>query len=107
MFFRKSPRQKELERTNYGRSEGWVMYVDGVEVATLTDPIQVGQFWVSYVLTPKSDDCAALLNSDKTWIYGHLVFKSIAMNEECTGAYVGGETFINEGRVLMRGLYLK
>jgi len=47
-----------LKRTDYGRSEGWDVELDGRAIAYLDQPVWEDMFWVSYRITPSTDDAA-------------------------------------------------
>ncbi|MDF1665652.1 MAG: hypothetical protein P1V97_28090 [Planctomycetota bacterium] len=99
-------RALELARTNYGRSKGWTMLLNGEEVATLFDPIFEDMFWFSYNLWPTSKEADALLRTNEAWEKHDPIFRSIAMDETVVGAYPAGPDYYSGERVHMRGLYL-
>lgn len=99
-------RALQLQRTNYGRSEGWIMRVNGEEVATLLDPVWEDMFWFSYQLWPTDKEADTLLRTEEVWLRKDITYQSIAMGEITTFAYAGGSEFYNGGRVVMRCLSL-
>ena len=91
---------------------GWFVEVDGQRVAELVEPMYMsgGQFWVSYVIKPVTEDPheTARLFSGEFWTSGKAVFRSrkfgvVAPNVLPSMTPPTPDTH----RIAMRGLHLQ
>jgi hypothetical protein len=97
--------------SGYGRSHGWDLELDGRPVAFMDEPHWEEMFWVSYRLTPTTDDAAlaAELLSESFWKtddWSRLVFRSRATGLAAEFPFPSGQPFVAPGRVNMRALYV-
>ena len=103
-------RKRQLKATDYGRSEGWDVVLDERAIAYLSDPRFEDMFWISYRVTPLTDDpeLAARLVTSDFWRRAHadrLRYRSRALGVFAPHAFPAiGEH--EPGRARMRGLYL-
>lgn len=103
-------REHRLKSTDYGRSGGWDVMLDERVIAYLSDPRFEDMFWISYRVTPLTDDpeLAARLMTSDFWRRGRadrLRYRSRALGVFAPHAFPAiGEH--EPGRVTMRGLYL-
>ena len=100
-----------LEQTNHGRSEGWDVELDGRVIAYLDEPQWEDMFWVSYRITPVTDDAAlaAQLLSEEFWRgegWQSVRFRSRAVGLIAPNAFPAVGPLLAPARVNMRGLYL-
>lgn len=95
--------------TNYGRDAGWYVEHDGRRVAVLTDCRFEEMFWDSYRFAAFTEEPA--LYSDEFWgDLGRLSFVSREFGIAAPYAFPAGraaQVLREEGRLLMRGLYLQ
>lgn len=103
--------ERRLRATDHGRSEGWDVELDGRVVAFLDEPCFEDMFWISYRLTPTTDDpaLAALLLSEDFWRRSPrpgLRYRSRALGLFAPHAFHAIDPFVEPGRLNMRGLYL-
>lgn len=96
-----------LARTNFGRSSGWILELDGSPVGDLFDCVTVDMFWDSYSIAPLQGVNDVRLSDDETWESCKFRFKNRGSGEYVDEAFCGGSTpFVRNGRILMRRLYL-
>jgi hypothetical protein len=96
--------------SDWGRSDGWDL-VDGRVVAVMDEPRWEDMFWMSYRVTPMTDDpaLAAALTSEDFWTagdYDKLVFRSRATGLVAEHAVPSGRPLVGPQRVNMRALYI-
>lgn len=102
--------QLRIWESDYGRSEGWDLELDGEIVGLLDDPQSADMFWDSYRLTVTTDDpmLKERLLSTEFWKYGDCL--SLVCRSRATGllaAYVLPAPGFNQfNRIEMRGLYI-
>lgn len=97
--------------TNYGRSEGWDLELEGERVAFMDESRWEDMFWVSYRLTVTTDDPALKerMMSEEFWKgndWSKLVFRSRATGLIAEKAFPAGAPFVGPQRVNMRALYI-
>lgn len=78
---------------------------DGVAIARLTNPKYADMFWESYDITPLSDEGRKLIENNELWDSCKFYFRNPATGKECKGAFAAGPQFVNEGKVVLRGLH--
>lgn len=105
-------RREDLDRTGYGRSLGWVVELEGRVVAVLDSPLREDMFWVSYAITPTTDDTrlAEALRSEVFWQgsgWTRLRFRSQALGLVAANVFPASRPFVGPGRINLRGLYLR
>lgn len=105
------PMREQLKRSDYGRSEGWDLELEGRVVARLDEPRRQDMFWVSYRLTPITEDelLAAALLTRAFWSgsgWERLIFRSRALGVIASQALPALEPFVEPRRLNMRGLYI-
>ncbi|MCY1058902.1 hypothetical protein OV142_27735 [Nannocystis sp. SCPEA4] len=103
-------RRRRLEATDYGRSEGWDVVLADRVVAYLDDPRFEDMFWISYRVTPLTDDAelAARLLTPAYWRSDEgrtLTFRSRALGVFAPNAFAS-LGMDEPGRVAMRALYI-
>ncbi len=105
--------RRALEATDHGRSQGWdIELAAGEVIARLDEPRYEDMFWVSYRLTPTTDDAAlaSRLLSREFWrsdAANALVYRSRALGLIAPHAFASIEPFVAPARLNMRGLYLR
>jgi hypothetical protein len=107
-------RYVRIAESDFARTYGWYVELNGRRYAALTDPQPWGdhQFWVSYRLEVLADnqDARDWLYSDDFWLdTPGLEFRSREFGEIAKYAFpsmVAGLEVRQTGRVPMRGLYL-
>ena len=97
--------------SGYGRSDGWDLELDGKSVAFMDEPQWEEMFWMSYRLTPTTDDPALKerLMSESFWKsddWSKLAFRSRATGLVAENAFPAGQPFVGPQRVNMRALYV-
>ncbi|HEV2292467.1 MAG TPA: hypothetical protein VGR35_01345 [Tepidisphaeraceae bacterium] len=99
--------------SGYGRSDGWDVELDGKPVAFMDEPQWEEMFWVSYRLTPTTDDPSLKerLLSESFWgansdEWSKLVFRSRATGLVAENAFPSIKPFVGPQRVNMRALYI-
>jgi hypothetical protein len=97
--------------SNYGRSLGWDLELDGRVVGLLDEPRWRDMFWTSYRLSSTGDDPAVstgLVSADfwKGNGYAGLVFRSRALGLVAEQPFPAVDAFVGPGRVSMRALYV-
>lgn len=95
--------------TDYGRHSGWNVEHQGRRVGLLTDVRREEMFWDSYrleALTGEPDEVAVLLSASDRWLQCGCVFRNCEFGTIAPHAFPAGGVFLENGRVLMRGLYL-
>ena len=102
--------RERLAETNHGRSEGWDLELAGRVVAHLDEPQWEDMFWVSYRITPTTDDAdlAVRLLSEGFWRgddWTHLVFRSRILGL-AADPFPSIEPLVAPARVNMRALYI-
>ncbi|MBZ5714829.1 hypothetical protein [Nannocystis pusilla] len=102
--------RRRLKATDHGRSEGWDVLLADRVVAYLDDPRFEDMFWISYRVTPLTDDAdlAARLLTPEYWRSDEgctLTFRSRALGVFAPNAFasLGMDA---PGRVAMRALYI-
>lgn len=102
-------RRLRVFETNYRREAGWFVEWNGRRVAVLTEPRWADMFWYTYTVEWATDDPAErerLQSADDCLWWGHrLQFRSREFGEIAQHAFAAGPP--RDGRVFMRGLYLK
>lgn len=104
--------ERRLRATAHGRSEGWDVELDGRAVAFLDQPRFEDMFWISYRITPTTEDAdlAAQLLSEEFWRDRPLTglrFRSRALGLVAPHAFPSAGPFVEPGRLNMRALYLR
>lgn len=96
----------QVVRSNWGRDLGWFVELQGQRVALLTDPQWADMFWVSYLITPLTDDpgVRALLEKPEFWWSEDVRFRSRGIDFVAPFAF-GAGAGPSSGRIAMRGLY--
>ena len=96
-----------IHDTDYGRLAGWYVEEKGRRLALLSDPAYVEMFWVSYSITPLSDDPLEreAVMTDAFWLERDVVYRSKRFDIRIDHAF-SALTPLSGGRVIMRGLYL-
>jgi hypothetical protein len=97
--------------SNYGRSLGWDLELDGRVVGVLDEPHQEDMFWTSYRVSSTVDDpaVAARLVFEEFWKgdgFAGLVFRSRALGLAAEGPFPAVDAFVGPRRVSMRALYI-
>ncbi|MEM9252810.1 MAG: hypothetical protein AAGB29_10720 [Planctomycetota bacterium] len=108
------PRFKYREKlaiweSNFGRSDGWILEVDGHPTAVLDDNEYYDMFWDSYrvSLLPESKYTLDEVFTMEFWCKRSLVYRSKATDITTRQAVISsGEAFPKPGRVVLRGLYI-
>jgi hypothetical protein len=103
--------QLRIWESNYGRSLGWHIELDGRVVGVLGEPHQEDMFWTSYRITPMTNDpeLSTLLMSAEFWKgdgYARFVFRSRALGLCADGPFPALDPFVATHRVSMRALYI-
>ena len=102
--------RQRLAETDHGRAEGWDLELDGRVVAHLDQPRWEDMFWISYRITPITDDAelAARLLTERFWRdeWGSLTFRSRALGLAAEFAFPSIKPLVAPARVNMRALYL-
>ncbi|WAS96253.1 hypothetical protein [Nannocystis punicea] len=100
-----------MKATDYGRSEGWDVVLEERAIACLSEPRFEDMFWISYRVTPLTDDpeLAAQLLTPEFWREesrrGRLRYRSRALGVFAPHAFASlGDH--EPGRATMRALYL-
>lgn len=98
--------------TDYGRKAGWVAERDGVPVAVLTDSRFEDMHWYSYRLEIVAQDLAAReeMLTEEFWRgngWRGLVWRNRESGEVAEFAFPAASPFTEQGRLMMRGLYLQ
>jgi len=106
-----SARERRLQifESDYGRLAGWYVEYEESRIAVLTDPRPADMFWDSYKIEPLVEDpgeAVDLLDSPLHWDRCDFVFRNRAFDRTAPGFAAAGRPQIQNGRVLMRGLYL-
>lgn len=102
--------RRRLAETDHGRSQGWDLELAGQVVAHLDEPRQEDMFWVSYRVTPTTDDAelATRLLTEAFWRgddWTHLTFRSRALGL-AADPFPSIDPLVAPARVNMRGLYI-
>jgi hypothetical protein len=97
--------------SNYGRSLGWDLELDGRVVGLMDEPRPEDMFWVSYRVRCTVDDVALSrrLLSEEFWKgdgYTELVFRSRATGLVAEQPFPATGGFVEPHRVSMRALYI-
>lgn len=103
-------RRREIWESNYGRDEGWFVELDGVCVAELVDCQFVDHFWDSYRIVPIANelDIHDELFQRSFWDnVDHLTYRNRKFGDTSRSAWPAATPLTNDGRVVMRGLYLE
>lgn len=103
--------RQQLRATDFGRSKGWNLELEGHVVAHLDEPRWEDMFWVSYRLTPTTDDeaLAAELLSTAFWMgprWERMIFRSCALGVAAPHPLPAIQPFVAPGRLNVRALYL-
>ena len=95
-----------LARSNWGRDSDWFVEVRGQRVALLTDPQWAEMFWVSYLITPLTEDPAVrtLMETPDFWWSEDVEFRNRALDLVAPFAF-GSQAGASTDRIAMRGLY--
>lgn len=101
---------RRLRETADGRSEGWDLELEGRVVARLDEPCREDMFWVSYRITPETDDpaLAAELLSEAFWRgegWSRVTYRSRALGVAATYVFPATRPFVAPARLNLRGLY--
>ena len=95
-----------LRATNYGRTDGWWVELDDAPVGELYDPRFVDMFWHSYAVRSLAGGESNLAD-DRLWQACRFTFRSRGTGTVAPAAFAGGSPpYVQDGRVLMRGLHL-
>lgn len=101
-------RTRFLVATNYGRTAGWYVELEGRRVGTLSDCRWVDMFWDSYVVGELDGVDASALAATANWDRCRFRFRNRESGEVVETAFCGGGAPFPPGRrVSMRGLYLR
>jgi hypothetical protein len=103
--------QLRVWESNYGRSSGWDIELEGRVVGLLDDPHHEDMFWTSYRISSTTDDpeLSARLLSDELWKgdgWAKLVFRSRALGLCAESPFPAVDAFVAPRRVSMRALYI-
>lgn len=108
-----SPAYVRLQRiwqSDYGRDAGWSVEFRGVRVAVLLDCHSFDMFRDSYRIVPVENELGiqSELFSDAFWNrFEELTFRNLAFDDSASGAFPAAHRLDADGRLVMRGLYLK
>jgi hypothetical protein len=100
-------RRLQIFELDYGRLAGWYVEYEGRRIAVLTDPRPADMFW--YKIEPLVEDpgeAADLFDLPFHWDRCDFVFRNRAFDQTAPGFAAAGWPPIENGRILMRGLYL-
>ena len=97
--------------SNYGRSLGWDIELDGRVVGLLDEAHHEDMFWTSYRISSTTDDqeLSTRLLSNEFWKgdgFAKLVFRSRALGLCAENAFPAVDVFVASQRVSMRALYI-
>lgn len=102
--------RERLAETDHGCSEGWDLELDGRVVGHLDEACWEDMFWISYRITPTTDDAelAARLLTEGFWRedWRHLTFRSRALGLAAEHPFPSIEPLVAPARVNMRALYI-
>lgn len=99
-------RARQLVASNYGRKFGWYIELHGVVVGEL-EYLSSEQFWATYRVRASSAATAAITHDDSRWFRVKYCYRNRVLDGYADStAYCGGPPFVQEGMVMMRGLYL-
>lgn len=101
-------RRLRILETNFGRDAGWFVEIDGRRVAALKSPQWYDMFWDSYEIEPLTEDAGErrrILTDIQWWDSDVLVYRSRDFDDIAENAFAGGD-FVEEARLVFRGLYL-
>jgi len=95
-----------LARANWGGRAGWFVEWRGQRVALLTDPKWEEMFWISYLITPLTNEPAvrALMEQPDFWGSEDVLFRDREIDFVAPFAF-GALAGPRSGRIAMRGLY--
>lgn len=102
-------RRLHIFETNYGREAGWYMEHNDRCIAVLTDIHPRDMFLDSYRVEPMMqnvEERMKLMTSPEFWQEEEITFRNRRFGDIAPHAVALGHPDSNEGRVLMRGLYL-
>jgi hypothetical protein len=101
-------RARDLLVSNYGRADGWFVELDDKRVAELTGVRSEDMFWDSYEVASNSHDDGSQIRDDALWHACRFSFRNRRTGELVATAFCGGTApFVRDGRVRIRGLYLR
>jgi hypothetical protein len=106
-----SARERRLRifESNFGRDAGWYVEYEEHRIAVLTDPRPADMFWYSYTIDPLVEDLgrrADLLDSRVHWDRCDFIYRNRVFDQTAPGWVSAGQPPFENGRALMRGLYL-
>lgn len=94
---------KQLIKSNYGRSFGWIVEFEGVPIGVLHDYRMEDMFWYSYSVQCSNEAFKTDLFDQDNWDDCRFVFINQVTGDRVTDAFSGKG---NDQRVLLRGLHL-
>jgi hypothetical protein len=98
-------RRKALKKSNFGRSEGWVVELNGRNIAEFINPIEHDQLRFIYNLSILDKSMEEELMSSNFWDRNDLKFFSKALNEYSNSIPIVNPK-INKGKRIVRVRYL-
>lgn len=102
-------RRLQIWQSNYGRDDGWYVELEGVRVAELVDCQFVDMFWDCYRIIPLENELNVndeLFQREFWDNFQKLIFRSRSLGDVADSAFPGATPLDQEGRLVMRGLYL-
>lgn len=102
-------RRLEIWQSDFGRDEGWYVELEGVRVAELVDCQGQQMFWDAYRIVPLENELGIRdqLFQRAFWDNSQLLtFRNRKFGDIAESAWPAAKVFDEEGRVVMRSLYL-
>jgi hypothetical protein len=101
----KSCFQSSVQQSDFGRSDGWYIELDGEVLGELIDCRQEDMFWDSYAIIPANDSSNEILAQEDLWDACRFSFRNKKTAVYAAHA-VSSEMPQSNGRIAMRGLYI-
>ena len=100
----------KIWRTDYGRSDGWLIEEHGNPIGMLYDPVFLTQFWCSYRIRGiEGSEENARIYTEIFWYdfnFSAIKFRSIALGILAEYPIPAANPLDSEGRLAIRGLYI-
>ncbi len=98
---------KQLVKSNYGRTLGWIVELDGQPIAELEDYAPDSMFSYSYKIVCKSESDKLIAYDPTRWDECDFDFVNCVTGERVSDALaVNGPEYIHNGRISIRALNL-